>query len=994
MYSLSLTCLDHLVLGFCGLCCSPTHRRQLVSIVASSDAHAPYPQLLGRSPELEVLSKSLRGSARACWTLLLGGPGVGKSALLDAARVQASRDGVTVLHTVRREISKDDRYSAVRDLFRSFGLNGLDAAPPQLLDERASGALASLTTHVGLHQGTHSGEQSPKSPAELDDYQVLDRLSRAVTQLTSRTPMAVLLDDAHWCDTASLDWLSFLARRMGARPLHVVVAVSDQYMAVSPALVALLQVPGIRVIRLRPLDMEDVAHAIEHALGQHADESFIRGCAEATGGNPLLLNRLLDALATEGVRPTRDDVRLAVTIGREICASTALHYLDRDRSRSHVRAVLRAMAVLDLYPTPYSESWAPIGESSELVGKLAGVSAPLVAEVVDQLQQDALVRLCTLPSIGQAVLRSQPGDSLMRLREQAARLLLDSGQPVETVARQLLLVDRPSELWMTTALHEAAKEAAERDEPETAAGYLRHMLEAGITTTQRNQAHLALADVLAASDPEDAMSHLCEVMAHADEIRTRALAAARYGLTAIEVRQTTAALPFLVETLETVKAFLGPEAPAADQELVLLLEWVLLAMGADHSQTHLRTLTMTTAPGWPYRQLAGHTAIERRMLAAHAFLTALGGHSAAEVLEIVHRSIRVRDTDTPLLTVTHSVLALLMADDLDTALNLLRTPVAVGPTEGGLRALVHYAAGSISTAAEEAQAALNRGSRGGEDAFPSIVLSLVLAERNALQEAEAVLDRAGAVDDSVIQSSLLLLARARVKGGQGDLHGAYRLALLCRQQMEKAGAMDPVLVPWRPYAVSLLVRIGRQREADKLAQEGLTQARRRNTPRALGTALTSCAAVADGDRRIQLLRSALQSFAASPARLQHARTAYVLGTALLREGDLQEARSLLGTASSLARSCGAMPLSRQADHALATAGAQPQHAHGAGTLTKSELRVSALAAQGATNREIAETLFISRRTVESHLTSAYRKLGTSGRAVLPAALESLWSEGT
>jgi DNA-binding CsgD family transcriptional regulator len=130
--------------------------------------------------------------------------------------------------------------------------------------------------------------------------------------------------------------------------------------------------------------------------------------------------------------------------------------------------------------------------------------------------------------------------------------------------------------------------------------------------------------------------------------------------------------------------------------------------------------------------------------------------------------------------------------------------------------------------------------------------------------------------------------------------------------------------------------------------------------------------------------------AGSAARLEYARSLAELGAALRRAGRRTEAREALGRALEAAEVCGAAPLVAQVMTESHAAGYRPRRHRlvGVDALTPSERRVAEIAAGGASNREIAQALFVTTKTVEVHLTSAYRKLGVSRRGELAAHLVS------
>jgi DNA-binding CsgD family transcriptional regulator len=137
-----------------------------------------------------------------------------------------------------------------------------------------------------------------------------------------------------------------------------------------------------------------------------------------------------------------------------------------------------------------------------------------------------------------------------------------------------------------------------------------------------------------------------------------------------------------------------------------------------------------------------------------------------------------------------------------------------------------------------------------------------------------------------------------------------------------------------------------------------------------------------------LLRESVQAARESPSRLELALSLVELGAAERRANRRTAARDPLEEGLALAHQCGARPLQDRALEELLAAGARPRRppASGRDTLTPSELRIAGLAADGQTNREIAQRLFITPKTVEAHLARAFRKLRIDSRAQLPAAL--------
>jgi DNA-binding CsgD family transcriptional regulator len=146
--------------------------------------------------------------------------------------------------------------------------------------------------------------------------------------------------------------------------------------------------------------------------------------------------------------------------------------------------------------------------------------------------------------------------------------------------------------------------------------------------------------------------------------------------------------------------------------------------------------------------------------------------------------------------------------------------------------------------------------------------------------------------------------------------------------------------------------------------------------------------VAGGDRGVSLLREAIEAFERGDARLEWARARADLGAMLRRRNRRSEARELLREALDAANHVGARLLADYAETELRATGARPRRVvlTGLDSLTASERRIAELASGGLSNREIAQMLFVTARTVEGHLTSVFRKLRVQSREELPEAL--------
>jgi DNA-binding CsgD family transcriptional regulator len=259
-------------------------------------------------------------------------------------------------------------------------------------------------------------------------------------------------------------------------------------------------------------------------------------------------------------------------------------------------------------------------------------------------------------------------------------------------------------------------------------------------------------------------------------------------------------------------------------------------------------------------------------------------------------------------------------------------------------------------------------------------------ELDAAEEALAPLD-SQAEGGSMIAAEVrfargrLRVAQGRVEEGLEDLLGVGRL-------LTRAQIFCPSYLSWRSEAALAHLALGDHEPAERLVGEELELARTFGAPRVLGVACRAAGLVAGGERGEVLLREAVGAFERGEARVDRAQALADLGAMLRRRNRRTEARELLREALDIAHRAGARSIAEQAETELRATGARPRRVvlTGLDSLTASERRIAEHASQGLTNREIAQTLFVTARTVEGHLTSIFRKLQLDSRSELAAAL--------
>jgi DNA-binding CsgD family transcriptional regulator len=266
-------------------------------------------------------------------------------------------------------------------------------------------------------------------------------------------------------------------------------------------------------------------------------------------------------------------------------------------------------------------------------------------------------------------------------------------------------------------------------------------------------------------------------------------------------------------------------------------------------------------------------------------------------------------------------------------------------------------------------------------------LGEVLIEQGELGEAAELLE--GADLGNMLGTrpeARFLNTRARSHLARGDRVAAIADLRTCQAQ-ESFGFRNPNVLAWRSTLALALPATAHAEALDLLDLE-LGQARKIGQPRAIGVALRARGLLSTGEAQLSLFTEAVAVLEACPSQLELAHALTDLGAALRRASRRNEARHLLARALDLAAGCGARALAARAREELVITGARPrrERLHGVQALTASERRVAQLAATGMTNRDIAQTLFVTSKAVAQHLTHVYQKLNITGREQLPSAL--------
>src|SRR5581483_4099643 len=349
-----------------------------------------------------------------------GRPGIGKNRLIGEARAIAVANEPTVLHGRRTELEHEFAYGIVRQLFEPL----LASATPSDRAELLSGAAE-----------VAGGLFGPAQPAAVEDeandvsFAMLHGLYWLAANLALRRPLLVAIDDLHWADASSLRWLSHLQRRLEGLPLAVVVATRPPEQSLAePRVKEILADPGTTIVRPAPISAGSVAVIAREQFGREADPAFAEACWLATGGNPLFVRALLDAIRSEGLEPVAANAEHVAEIGPEPVKRAVSLRLSRLPSEAVVLA--RAVAVL--------------GGRVELrhAAQLAGLERDLAAHAATTLGRADLLELelpleFTHPVVRSAVYDDMTPAERIAAHRRAARILSDAGAEPEHIAVHL-----------------------------------------------------------------------------------------------------------------------------------------------------------------------------------------------------------------------------------------------------------------------------------------------------------------------------------------------------------------------------------------------------------------------------------------------------------------------------------------------------------------------------------------------------------------------------
>jgi class 3 adenylate cyclase/DNA-binding CsgD family transcriptional regulator len=933
--------------------------------------------LLEREAELAALRAVVDAANAGAGRLVAieGRAGMGKTRLVAEARALAADAGFEVLVARSAELEQEFAYGVVRQLFEPF----LASLGLEERDEVLSG-------NAGLSQRLFGEDELTGESSGDVSFAVLHGLYWLAANLASRQPTALVIDDLHWSDAPTIRWLTYLARRLEGLPLLVVLGLRPPEQSNQVELLTeLVSDPSALVIRPTALGRDSVASITREQFPTDPDDAFVAATHQATGGNPLFVRALIDAVHGEGLAPTAQHAARVREIGPE--SVTRAVSLRLSRLPEEARRLATAAAVL--------------GDNSEL-GDVAAMAdlddRHLASLAATTLARADLFRVSTPtvefahPVIRTAVYDSMDAGLKLMAHRRAAELLDRVGAEPERVAAHLVLLPPTGDRFVVETLRLAADRALVRGAADAAVRYLERALAEPPADEVRPDTLFELGLAEQRVDVVSAAVHLREALESIDLPVRHARVALELGRSLFRLNRG----PDAVSVLEAAIRGLGEE----DAELKELFEAELInSAGFDSDVIEVSRERREAIDEDALVGKVGRAVV----ISTLRYFDARGGENREAVRALAEPAmIDALIESMPSVAISCAATALMYAEhdaELDRFFDRL---LQAAKDRGELVTLSNMLCFRGLTLAQRGELdSAEQDLRESDELVPYLptqqgaiyyrsYLADVLTNQGRLHEAEEALQVLG-LPEEVADSGhtiFFLGARGWIRLTRRDFTGAYSDFDRLGNCMNAFDMKNPAVLAWRSHEALALLGLDRRDEALELVHEELELARAWGAPRPIGVALRVRGQIEGGAEEIETLRESLDVLAGSSARLEWARTAIALGAALRRANSLAEARELLKEGLDVAVRSGAQPLVEQAESELAATGARPRRLllSGVESLTASERRVAKFAAEGLSNKDIAQTLFVTTKTVEVHLGNVYRKLGIGSRNELPRAL--------
>ncbi|MEU7145978.1 AAA family ATPase [Nocardia sp. NPDC046473] len=936
----------------------------------------PADRLIGRQDELDRMTdridKLVAGAGGV--VLLEGEPGIGKTAVLRAATQLAAARGLRVLWSEAKELEQHVPFAAIGPL-----LAAVEAVAPTTAKPLRSQGVSTGTMTIGYETAA------------------IATLLAATETLCATGPFVVILDDAHWADPSSLRALHRLGELLRELPLLLMLAVQPlpRERGLS-GLLAEFESRGAELVRLGPMSDSETAVLVELLLGAAAGPLLSAAVASA-GGNPLYVTELVTGMLQAGLLESGEISSAAWTFEGHGSRSIRL-------PESLTEAILRRLDHLPARSQQILSMAAALGQGVEAIELSEVLAAPLIdvwnvisVAVASGILVRSGAELTFRHDLIRQVLADQlPPASRVTLQLRAARVLMSMKAPVERIAMYLLTDDGPLDAtgleWLMNVVErlvirapklaagllaraiETTRLAPERyDElrlwqvrallwsgnPTEAEAVARHALSQGATMVGRRQEAASMLHWL--------LAHACFAQGKlSDAVHVAESVLARPGLSSLQQGRFhgfRALSNMLLERFDTAE-----EASAQ-----------AISTGhanADPVATHLGSLTLGLLRF--HQGFLGEARQHGDRLARNFESNGRRRLSTIEPYSLSGRCLTELDEHAA----AEKTLTLAIRYSEDTS------GVYLGSNRLEL-ARSHFLRGRWDETLIELRACREAPDVFGYAAAAECLTALVAVHRGTFAGTPESLPAPDNRSEGLVYPYLRPWVQALVYETQGDSSRAMAaLVDLCQEYTD--GRAPATVSQMYPDLVRVAVAAGRADVAAKVAiAADALQARHATHSRRATAAL--CRGVAEGDSA--LVAQAVESFRQAGRPWYQAQANEMLATLLAGDGQAAQARSALANAIDLYAGFGAEWDIARADARLrefgirrGRRGRRNRPKTGWQALTPTEQKVAALVAQGLSNPEIAARMFLSPRTVQSHLSKILTKLRLQSRIQVVVAL--------
>jgi ATP/maltotriose-dependent transcriptional regulator MalT len=961
---------------------------------ATGPARQQYP-LVGRSAELESLEHALdtveRGSSGAIE--LVGEPGIGKTRLLAELAARAELRGHLVLSGAASELERDLPFSVFVHALDEY-VESLDSDRLTGLDTDVQAELAHVFPSLApLAGGSDVALQHERYRAHRAVRALLEELAQS-------TPLVLVLDDFHWADSASVELLGALLRRPPAAT--ALIAFSHRPNQVTERLAAALERAhrdgSLSRIELRALTQDEARTLLAGRVDAHGAALLY----QESGGNPFYLEQLARSLERADERTAPEDSLVGLGVPPAVAASLSEELASLSDC---ARLVLHGAAVA--------------GDPFELdmAAAAAAVAEVVAMDAVDELLQVDLIRTTDVPRrlrfrhplVRRAVYESAAGGWRLGAHERCAETLAARSTTTAARAHHVERSARQGDLAAVAVLREAG-DAAARLAPESAGrwfGAALRLLPPTAPVEDRVGLLLDRAGALAAAghfaDSHETLLEGVALVPRQSSALTTTVATACAG-----VERQLGRYERAHDRLVTALAGLPQKATAESADLLIELtlnefyrsRFEAMRDWANRAVSEAKTL--------------GDSVLMAAALVMPALASAMTGPTdqaradraeAAALVDSLSDDELSRRTDAAAWLAAAEIYLDLYAEADAHATRARELARASGGGDPLFRLYpilprIWYVRGKLAQAAELLDGAIEAGRLLGSppalagNLFNRSAVAAAMGDLDfALANAEEGVELTHALDEGFV-TAWAAVRLAAVLFETGDSERAVALLV------DRAGGAESTLIPggWRAYSLELLTRcqlaLDRRGEAERTAAsaEAVAAIAGLPLPRAWADRAIAAVALDAGDPAHAVERAMASADGAehTGAPIESGLSRTLAGRALARDGQNERAVAELRRAAAAFEACGALRYRELAERELGKLGHRPHRRTRAGKadgmgidrLTEREIQVARLVVDRKTNPEIAAQLFLSQKTIETHLRNIFRKVGVSTRVEL------------